>query len=369
MKQLYRSFFHCSFEMVLCTDMEGKVLFINKLFKKTMGIENYPDFKGSSFKLLFATPATFDQLVDTLNESRNLSTKRIDLVSLNGVRVIGLLNAHKYTNDENELVLNWFILNVTEQVNSENELKQMNEELKKINHQMEKFLYSTSHDLRSPITSILGLLNLVRMETRDPTVLDYMLKVEASTNKLDKVIRDVNSFAKTSYKRIASEKIDFEPLTWTLINRFKNGSSAQKINVEVVVTGGYPFYTDPDMLEIVMENVIRNAIYFCDATKSHPFLKVLISKNQKEVEIEFIDNGLGIGKQHQELIFNMFYKASHIAKGAGLGLYIVKETLSRLKGRVTVESETGFGSVFRVSIPNDPKGKLIGHKLQLSSQN
>ncbi|HTJ51004.1 MAG TPA: ATP-binding protein, partial [Cyclobacteriaceae bacterium] len=102
--------------------------------------------------------------------------------------------------------------------------------------------------------------------------------------------------------------------------------------------------------------------------KTKSFLTINITIDKAHALIEFIDNGVGIGKQHQDDIFNMFYKASHLSKGAGLGLYIVKETLEKLGGTISLESEIGFGTAFRVSIPNDHKGKLIGQKLQLKKR-
>lgn len=244
-------------------------------------------------------------------------------------------------------------------------LQLKNDQLAKVNHQMEKFLYSTSHDLRSPLTTILGLVNLVRMECREQYVLDYIAKIEYSTLKLDKIIRDIMSFSRTTYQRIASEKIMFEALVWKSINAYPNDPATRQISFEVKVQQATPFYSDAERLIIIIENIIRNSIHFYDSSKVKPFIQVNVKVDDTQVMLEFIDNGIGIGQQHLSQIFNLFYKASHLSKGAGLGLYIVKETIEKLKGTISVESEIGFGTVLRVVIPNDHKGKLIGRKLQL----
>lgn len=369
MKHLYRSFFYSSFELVVRTTLEGKVLYANKLFLKTLSITNYPKLKNTLFQDVFLVKEQFGIFAQHISKDRQIFSQSIQLLRPDGNLIDGLLNAHLHTSDSGEEVYNWFILDITLQKKTEHVLKQRNDELAKINQQMEKFLYSTSHDLRSPITTILGLTNLMRLETKDAILLDYVSKIETSTNKLDKVIRDINSFAKASYQRIASEKIEFEPTIWRIVNSYHSNPLARKINVEVIVSGGYPFYCDPQLLEIVLENIIRNSFYFLDSNKAHCFIKVIAHCTMSEIQVECIDNGLGIGKQHLELIFNMFYKASHLAKGAGLGLYIAKETLARINGTISVESEIGFGSVFKIIIPNDHKGKLIGHKLQLINHN
>jgi len=239
------------------------------------------------------------------------------------------------------------------------------EELLRLNLQMEKFLYSTSHDLRSPITTILGLANLLRMETKDSLVLDYVSKIETSANKLDKTIRDIMTYSRTAYQRIKSQRIDFESMLWKIWQLFGNEKAFIKINITIQVTGDSAFYSDTQRIEIIFDKILENAIHFYDENKASPFVNIQVSVNDERAQIEFIDNGIGIPKAYTDHIFTMFYKASHISRGAGLGLFIVKETTARLKGKIQVESEIGFGSVFRITIPNDVKGKLINRKIHL----
>lgn len=231
---------------------------------------------------------------------------------------------------------------------------------------MEKFLYSTSHDLRSPLTTIMGIINLIRMEAKNKGMVEYADKIEQSTHKLDKIIRDIISFSKTTYQNIHSGKIDFESLIWKIINSHCGDEHFGKLKIQVVVTGESLFYSDSDRLEIILDNLIRNAIHFVDVNKTHSFLNVSVSLSPEFAAIEVHDNGIGIAAQYFDSIFNMFYKATVHSKGAGLGLYIAKEGIEQLGGSITVSSEVGFGSVFRVVIPNSPKGKLINRKQQLA---
>ena len=241
------------------------------------------------------------------------------------------------------------------------------EELSKLNLQMEKFLYSTSHDLRSPITTILGLVNLLRLETKDHVVLEYVLKIEQSANKLDKTIKDIMTFSRTAYQRIKSDRINFEAILWKVWHSFWSEEAFKKIKFTIQLTGDTPFYSDIQRMEIIFDKILANTIQFYDPHKASPFIKIQIRINHEQAQIEFIDNGIGIGEAYLDHIFTMFYKASHISTGAGLGLFIVKETTAQLRGKIKVESEIGFGSVFRITIPNDPKGKLISKKMQLEN--
>jgi len=367
LKNLYRSFIDTTFEMVFRTSAEGTILFSNRPFLQGFGFANSKMAKGTRAEQLFENTSKFEDFMVRLRFEKKMTGEKIVFKKTNGTSLTGLVNCSSYTDNSGSTVLNWAVLNISQQAESEIALKAKNEELTKVNSQMEKFLYSTSHDLRSPITSILGLVNLMRMDTDHPTIVDYVNKIEISTLKLDKIIKDIMTFSKTTYQRSYSEKIDFEAFTWKVINAYQENPALRKINFEVVVNGDAPFYTDPERLDIIIENIVRNAIHFYDVNKSRPFIIIKITISKEDSVLEIMDNGIGIGKQHLDHVFDMFYKASHISRGAGLGLYIVKETVLKLGGQISIESEIGFGTAFRVTIPNDHKGRLIGRKLELQN--
>ncbi|WP_254092797.1 sensor histidine kinase [Dawidia soli] len=244
-------------------------------------------------------------------------------------------------------------------------LREKDDELAKVNRRMEKFLYSASHDLRSPLTSIMGLTNLMRMETHEPVLLGYIERIDDSTARLEKIVRDLMGFTRTSYQRSDSRKIEFIKLVQDIIDRHRADPAFRYIRFEVESDETFPFYADYDRLEIILENIIANAIHFYDPHKTRSFVRITMVPHGQRIHIEVLDNGIGIAAEHHHNIFNMFFKASERSRGAGLGLYIVKEGVDKLHGHVQVESEVGFGSLFRVTIPNDPKGRLISRKMQL----
>jgi len=367
LKNLYRSFIDTTFEMVFRTTMEGTIVFSNRPFWQTFGFTNSKLAKGTQAERLFESPSKFEDFLVRLKFEKKIAGETVLFRKIDGTTLTGLVNCSVYTDQSGTTVLNWAVLNISRQAESEEALKSKNEELTKVNNQLEKFLYSTSHDLRSPITSILGLINLIRMDTDQPALVDYIDKIEISTLKLDKIIKDIMIFSKTIYQRTYSEKIEFETFTWKVINTYQQDPLLRKINFEVEVNGDFPFYTDPERLDIILENLVRNSIHFYDVNKSRPFVRIKITISKVDAVLEIMDNGIGMGKHHLSHIFDMFYKASHISKGAGLGLYIVKETVLKLGGQISVESEIGFGTVLRVTIPNDHKGKLIGRKMDLQN--
>jgi signal transduction histidine kinase len=364
-KNLYRSFLDNTFELVFRSSSEGNIQFANKLFIKTLGFDSSRKVRGFLVQELFNNPDDYVTLLSSILSAKIITDEKIIFRKLNGDQIIGRVNCHLHNDENGNQVFNWTILNITQYVEFEDGLQQKNEQLAKLNLQMERFLYSASHDLRSPLTSIMGLVNLVRMETQNASILECVNKIEASTAKLDKIIHDVMSFSKTTYQRLKSERVDFESVVWKVINYNSADENFRSIAFGVKVEGSARFYSDNERIEIILDNLIRNAIQFYDCNKLNPFIKIHVNLQSQHATIQVIDNGTGISSQHIDSIFNMFYKASLHSRGAGLGLYIVKEGLAQLKGTIKAESEIGFGSVFTITIPNGSKGKLISRKQAL----
>jgi signal transduction histidine kinase len=117
-------------------------------------------------------------------------------------------------------------------------------------------------------------------------------------------------------------------------------------------------------LTIILNNFISNGIRYFDPAKSLPFIEIRMVVDEKEAQITIEDNGIGIKEEEVENIFKMFYRASESSKGSGLGLFIVKESVDRLGGKITVASKLGKGTKFIVTLPNhyviaEANGKLI----------
>jgi signal transduction histidine kinase len=354
-KNLYTSFIDNSFEMVCHTDDADRVLFFNKNFIRSFEFNSSLQIHDFFFHGLVQDRVTFGELKGQVVREGSVVNQRIYFTTLCGRVLVGLVNCHVQYHGSGGNVFHWTILDISDRVQFEESLQQKNEQLAKLNAQMEKFLYSTSHDLRSPLTSIFGLVNLLRLELSDKNILEYVSRIESSTLKLDKIIRDIMSFSKTTYQHVNTDCIDLEKLFWRVINNYQGDSNFKKIEFEVKALSNTEFFSDGDRLEIILDSLIRNCVHFMDANKVRSFVHVNIAIDSGYASIEIIDNGIGIAQSHLDQIFNMFYKASLQSRGAGLGLYIVKEGIEQLNGSISVESEAGFGSIFRITLPNEQK--------------
>lgn len=230
--------------------------------------------------------------------------------------------------------------------------------LKKANAEMDGFLYSTSHDLRAPIASVVGLTNLAKVELTDETALKYFDMVEIRVKKMDMVISDILQLARSTKANLKFQPIDFGELFRDVITDVKFNKGAKAIRLDYTPQPSHQFVSDYNQLKNILGNLVGNAVKYHDVEQPDPFIAVRFNILGNEIVIEVEDNGTGIAKEHQEKVFNMFYRASTRSDGTGLGLYIVKEATSKLRGSVSVTSEKDKGTTFTVRFPYQSKWPL-----------
>ena len=127
-----------------------------------------------------------------------------------------------------------------------------------------------------------------------------------------------------------------------------------KIRFTTNVHQQIPFYCDAFRLSLIINNLVSNAVKYQRADEENPTVQLFADVNEKEAIIQIIDNGVGIIEDHLTKIFDIFFRSSDFKNGLGIGLYIVKEALNRLKGKIEVQSTFGKGSHFTLTIPNQP---------------
>ena len=231
------------------------------------------------------------------------------------------------------------------------EQKKIEEELKVRNIELDNFVYKVSHDLRAPLSSVLGLVNLAKLPGNDDNVKDYLGVIGKKVNQLDHFIMDVLSHSKNLKLDVIIEPVNFQELidqTFVDLSYLKGAGEIKRW----VVIEGVPFFNDRWRIAEIFRNLVSNAIKYRDFTKANPEIKLSIAITRAQAVISFSDNGIGIEPHNLEKIFNMFYRASEQSDGSGLGLYIVKNAVDKLRGEVQVASNLGEGTTFVIKLPN-----------------
>jgi PAS domain S-box-containing protein len=243
--------------------------------------------------------------------------------------------------------VNW---DITKLKQIEGFLRKNNLELAKTNEELDHFVYSTSHNLRAPLTSIMGIISLIKHYRNPEEYLVYMELIEKSVQKLDETIMEITNYSRNTRVEVAREPVDFEALIKSVLESLSFVKEAGNIDITYKIPANLKFCSDTSRLKMILTNLMSNAIKYADPGEAKPFIMVLIRKEGKGIQISVKDNGIGIAPEYQEKIFNMFFRATTHSHGSGLGLYIVKEAVDKLGGSIRVESSTGKGTTFTVKL-------------------
>ena len=232
------------------------------------------------------------------------------------------------------------------------ELEKTNAELGKTNSELDKFVYRASHDLRSPLTSVMGLIELTKSEKKSTDIQDNLNMIKKSIDRLDRFVVDIIHYYRNSRAEIRKEKIDFNSIIKETFEDLMYIEGANKIKTNVRINERDSYYSDKSKMRVIFNNLISNAIRYNKPQSENPFVDINVSISKNTIVIQVKDNGIGIDKKYINKIFDMFFKNSNSTYSSGLGLYILKETVNILNGTISVESELNKGSSFIIQLPN-----------------
>ncbi len=242
-------------------------------------------------------------------------------------------------------------IDITLQKKKEVEVKEQNEELKKANQELDNFVYRVSHDLRAPLASSLGLIKLMQSKCSGD-LLELLNLQQGSLKRMDDFIQDILHFARNSNSPVVGQPIAIKKLLQDTVNQLLHLDEFEPMQVELRVDLKQEFYSDPQRMQMILNNLISNAFRYRNPYIEESILQIWATGDGEHLAISIADNGLGIPEKHLGRIFEMFYRASDKKAGSGLGLYIVKEAVDKLQGNIFVESAVGEGTAFTVILPN-----------------
>jgi PAS domain S-box-containing protein len=309
---------------------DSRILLLNEKARDLLSVKETTDVKFSEF---FHDHDDYDNFLSKLliDDSKNIDTQ---------IEYKGLWLSVSCRCFPKQGFAEGIITDITEN-------KKQLSELHRLNQEIDKFIYHSSHDMRSPLTTILGLTHLIALEHPGNTIQEYNTMIRTQVHHLDNLLKSlVNiTFNKTNP---VHERIDFEKELELILREFRH--QYNKIKVETLYEGQNEFFSDPARIHIILKNLISNAFRFHNPHTTTPFVKIKVTREATQTIIEIEDNGIGIDEGCLENIFTMFYKAER--GSTGLGLYIVKSMMDKLRGKVEVKSKRWMGSVFRAQLPN-----------------
>ncbi|MEO9966700.1 MAG: two-component regulator propeller domain-containing protein [Reichenbachiella sp.] len=235
------------------------------------------------------------------------------------------------------------------------DIKKTNRMLRKMNSELDRFVYSASHDLRGPLTSTMGLVNLALDEDDPKQNKEYFRLIKQCTDKMNHFINELINYSKNKNDAVEYREFKLKTLVDNIWSGLKERGTLQQISLESEFNEEESVTGDETRIKVILRNLMHNAIIFADPKKPDPTVKIELSQTDRFVTLSVSDNGLGIPKFAIERIFDMFFRANDNSIGSGLGLYVVQETAQKLDALVEVKSEEGKGSTFTINIPKPKK--------------
>jgi PAS domain S-box-containing protein len=236
------------------------------------------------------------------------------------------------------------------ELNDITDVKRREDELIRSNLQLDQVIFKTTHDLKAPLMSAIGLVNIAE---KAPNIEKdaYINLIKKSLLKLNAFIEEMNNFYRNDKMEVQREKIN---LTKVLHDELENLETfgLRDIDFSIDIDQRTDFVSDIVRVKTIVTNILSNAIKYTDKKKANPFVKIMARVDDKYCDLCFEDNGIGIEPAYKEKIFELFFRASDQVQGSGLGLFIVKDTIERLQGTIQVMSSVGEGTIFQIRIPN-----------------
>lgn len=230
------------------------------------------------------------------------------------------------------------------------------EELLKARKVIGLFINSCSHTMRGPLKSIEGLVNLLyEGKTYSESETKTFLKlIQGTAQKLESTLDELEHLLENSHQIIHKKEVDFAEVLDQVITPFKLDIEREDIRLEVCIDQTIPFFADVSRLRIILSNIVNNAIHFRDDTKEVKEIHISVRTTPSESTIAISDNGIGIGPENHKRIFELFFRGTEKSRGTGIGLYVVQDMLTTMKGTIRVDSLLQKGSIFTINIPNQP---------------
>jgi PAS domain S-box-containing protein len=224
-----------------------------------------------------------------------------------------------------------------------------NVELQKVNSELDNFVYRVSHDLRSPLLSIKGLISLIDYEEVNEHIAEYISLIDNSASRMDSSIQDILEYSRNSRLEVALEEVNIKEMVFEIFNDIKYSGDS---GIDLIYESNIPdiLVTDKFRISILLKNLLGNSVKY-KKNSNNSFVKFSMTKKNKMIYIKITDNGQGIDKVNVPRVFEMFYRGCSNSVGSGLGLYICKEIIEKLNGTIALKSKKEIGTEINIKLP------------------
>jgi PAS domain S-box-containing protein len=370
------------------SELKEGLVYVNDAFVRMFGYASQEELMQAEALNLYAHPDDRQELQETLLEKHSYSNKEILFRKKDGTKFWGMISSQLTEGTDGKVWFDGVVTDISEHKEAEQQLKRLNKELRNRNQELEaheraleefneqlrhkqeeleftlkelsdrnfeldQLVYKTTHDLRAPLSSVMGLLTLVKMTPSENERTEYLSLVENRITKLDGFVTSMLSYAKASRSEFSKEPIDFKAMIGNCLSdlEYLPTYSLMKVFTNIDLAGK-TYIGDPMRMQLVLSNIIANAFKYMRISSDLHELHINIGiENDKWLKMSFEDTGIGIEAQYLDRIFDMFFRGTNNSEGSGLGLYVVRQIVEQLGGRISVQSKVNRGTTFTVWLP------------------
>ena len=227
-------------------------------------------------------------------------------------------------------------------------------QLLQTNKELDTFIYRSSHDLKGPISRLIGLVNLAKMENDQESIYRNLHLIQFTAHRMNKMLDKLMNVHSINSESIEYERFNVNEFLEEVRGRLRGIPGEESAYIIFKVDADQMMVSDQTLLGIIVENILENAIQFQNPSEDvFSIIKLELKADEEFIRIKISDNGAGIGEDHKDKIFDMFYRGSELSKGNGLGLYLVKKASEKLNGQIHFKSEPGNITSFTIILPHE----------------
>jgi PAS domain S-box-containing protein len=342
-------------DVLIIVSPDRKIQYVNKQGEIALGIKDVEKNEQNIEDFLAGKNEEIDKLTEqlitpALNGEKTV-TYSTEFISTDGRTIPALISATSLGISIGKPMVLLLIHDMSELIQAEQQLAIHEEELTNKTEELNAFFYRTTHDLKGPVASIIGLTKLAKKE---PDTADYCLtNVETSAVRLNNILLDFIKVMQIKEKVTECGLVNFYKLTDNIVQSIRYSTERDIVDFKVWIEPNLIFHSDETLLDSILYNLMINGVNYRKKNgEEDPYVYVQVRNFGNGIIIKVIDNGIGMKKEIQGKIFNLFFRGNEESKGTGLGLYILKNAINKLNGKVEVESESNQGTTFSIYIPN-----------------
>lgn len=227
-----------------------------------------------------------------------------------------------------------------------------NDELQKAYDELDKFAYSATHDMRGPILSVLGIIDLTKNAEDLSEIKEMVEMMENAMMKLDNYIQNLHDHYSIRRGELNITEIDFEDIMKDMSDLYDITSKLKNVRFEKSVSQNGKFRSDDISIKIIANNILSNAFKYQKKGNEDKLVSFDITVDNGKAVLRIEDNGIGIPEKNQNEVYSMFFRGSSEEIGSGFGLYNVKDALGKINGKIELTSSENQGTIFTVTIPS-----------------